>query len=66
MTTRTPGSLEERTTRLESSHEQMDSWFAEINSRFDSLNVLLYALGAGIIGALILQVSTLLRVVASG
>ena len=65
MTTRTPGSLEERTTRLESSHEQMDSWFAEINSRFDSLNVLLYALGAGIIGALILQVSTLLRVVAS-
>ena len=65
MTTRTPGSLEERTTRLESSHEQMDSRFAEINSRFDSLNVLLYALGAGIIGALILQVSTLLRVVAA-
>ena len=43
----------------------MDSRFAEINSRFDSLNVLLYALGAGIIGALILQVSTLLRVVAA-
>ncbi len=44
----------------------MDSRFAEINSRFDSLNVLLYALGAGIIGALILQVFTWLRVVASG
>ncbi len=65
MTTRTPGSLEERTTRLESSHEQMDSWFAEMNSRFNSLNVLMYTLGAGIIGVLIAQVFTLLRVVAA-
>ena len=79
MTTRTPGSLEERTSRLEGSHEQMNerlgdllslrpemnSRFAEMNSRFNSLNVLLYTLGAGIIGVLIAQVFTLLRVVAA-
>ncbi len=79
MTTQTPGSLEERTSRLEGSHQQMNerlgdlaslrpemnSRFAEMNSRFNSLNLLLYTLGAGIIGVLIAQVFTLLQVVAS-
>lgn len=75
----TPGSLEQRTSRLEGSHEQMNERladlaslraemngrFAEIDRRFSSLNVLLYTLGAGIIGVLIAQVFTLLQVVAS-
>ena len=52
MTTQTPGSLEERTSRLEGSHEQMNerlgdllslrpemnSRFAEMNGRFAEMN----------------------------
>ncbi len=86
MATQTPGSLEQRTSRLEGSHAQMNERladlaslrpemnslraemngrFAEIDRRFNSLNVLLYTLGAGIIGVLIAQVFTLLQVVAA-
>ena len=55
----------ERLGKLAGLRPETDNWFAEMNSRFDSLNVLLYTLGAGIIGVLVLQVFTLLQVVAA-
>ena len=57
--------MNERLSDLAHLRPEMTSRFAEMNSRFNSLNLLLYTLGAGIIGVLIAQVFTLLQVVAS-